>query len=263
MQVHDDRDFGKQAKRFLPAPVFRVFTVMFNCLTSLIPFRVKYAIGARFGKRRAPYRFLKPTDTVVQVGSARDILHTGRSRPILLSRMVPAGRVIVIEADKKNSTELKRVISRNGIQNIDVVECGVWDSKSTLTFLSSDRHPAANLLVEAKEIRDDQSEQRGYTKHLVEVDTIDNILEENGATHPTLVSITINGAELTAVRGVVRTIDRCAPYICLASTGPGFEEAMAELGYKYIARDDRGYCYERNESVGINSSVDSSGKHAA
>lgn len=263
MSVQDDRDFGKLVKGILPASVFRFLTVTFNQMTSLIPFKLKYRVGAALGKRRAPYRFLKADDTVVQVGSARDILHTGRSRPILLSRMVPEGRVIVIEADDKNARELKRVVEKYSISNLEVVECGVWNRKETLVFLSSDRHPAANLLVEAKEIQNHQFDQRGYTRHLVDVDTIDNILEAKGAQGPALVSITINGAELTAVGGLVETMKRSSPYICLASTGPGFEEAMAGFGYKYIARDDRGYCYQKASIAAASDSAQDTDRRAA
>ncbi len=247
MQVKDDRGAGKQVKRFLPQSVFRACTVVYNSMMRLVPFRWKYAVGAWLRYKRAPYRFLKPSDTVVQVGCARDILHAGRSRAIYFARFVPQGRVILIEADAASCEAARRIVRQKRLENIDVVECGAWHSPTTLAFLSSPHHPAANLLVDAKELSPELVRKRGYEKRLIRVDSIDNILTRLGTTEPALVSITTNGAELQILEGMRQTIARGCTYISLASTGEGFHQHMNRLGYEYIARDDRGYCFCKKE----------------
>ncbi len=249
MGVRDQRGLGKQIKRLAPERLFRLMTVVFNRLMRFVPFRIRYAVANRFCRNRAPYRFLQPDDTVVQVGSARDVLLAGRSRALHCARMVPEGRVVVIEADAANCAALQRVVDQHHIRNVSIVEIGAWDSPTTLAFLSSPNHPASNLLVDVKELSESLVKRRKYAKTLIQVDTIDNILQQLVTSPPALVSITTNGAELQILRGMEQTISRGCEFISLASTGEGFHEHMCDLGYEYTARDDRGYCFRKKKAA--------------
>ena len=246
VKIRDERGLGKQIKRVTPARLFRAFTVVYNAIMRQLPFGLKYAIARVFRKHRAPYRFLRPEDTVVQIGSARDILHAGRSRAVHLSFCVPRGRVIVVEADHGNCDALREVKDRRGLGNLTVVECGAWSESSELVFLSSPTHPAANLLVEAKELSEQVVNARRYAKQTIKVEALDSILEGLGVTAARLVSITTNGSELKILEGMKKVMSNGCEYISLASTGPGFHEHMASLGYEYIVRDDRGYCFRKS-----------------
>jgi FkbM family methyltransferase len=250
MKVKDDRGAGKQLKRFLPGTVFRALTVVYNSVMRRIPFRWKYAIVTPPCRRRAPYRFLRANDTVVQVGCARDLLHAGRSRAIYFSRMVPRGRVILIEADAENCEAVRTIVRRHRLDNIEVVECGAWHESTRLAFLSSPNHPASNLLVDAKEVSAELIQKRKYQQQLIDVDSIDNILARLDATDAALVSITTNGAELQIVEGMRKTIARGCKHISLASTKEDLIEQMGRWGYEYIARDDRGYCFIQKQESG-------------
>jgi FkbM family methyltransferase len=245
MKVPDERSISLRVRRLLPERLARFATVTFNTVMRPVPFGVKYAVMGRGRKRRAPYRFLQPGDTVVQVGSARDILHSGRSRAIHLARMVPQGRVVVIEADAANCQALSNVVCRHHIRNITLVESGAWDRKTTLVFLSSPVHPAANLLEEVGKVTEESCTERSYERHMVQVDTVDNILQSLGVPTPSLVCITTNGAELKILDGLKQTIAAGCPYISLAPTGPNYVARMEQLGYEYVARDDRGYCFRK------------------
>jgi FkbM family methyltransferase len=251
MKTRDERGLGKQIKRILPSGMFRLATVAFNHSMRIVPYRVKYGIGGALRRHHAPYRLLSDNDIVVQVGSARDVVFAGRSRAIHLARAVPRGRVIVIEADAANCDALRRVIEKNGISNISVVGCGAWDSRATLEFLSSANHPAANLVAEVKQLPESVRSKRKYNSQLIEVDTIDSILERLNVGTPKLVSITTNGSEMRILRGMRDIIGNGCEYISLASTGDGFIEEMAALGYEYIVRDDRGYCFQKKGQVGV------------
>jgi FkbM family methyltransferase len=245
MQVPDERHIGLRLRRRLPERLGRLATVAFNTLMRPVPFGVKYAVMGWGRKKRAPYRFLQPGDTVVQVGSARDILNSGRSRAIHLARMVSRGRVVVIEADSANCQALSDVIRRHRIRNITLVESGAWDRKTMLVFLSSPVHPAANFLEEVADVSEESCRGRSYERHMMQVDAVDNILDSLDVPTPSLVCITTNGAELKILDGLKRTIAAGCPYISLAPTGPNYVARMEQLGYEYVARDDRGYCFRK------------------
>lgn len=243
-----------QLKRILPVDVFRALTVIFNAAMKHVPFAWKYGLATRLLRRRAPYRFLQSNDTVVQVGSARDILHTGRSRAIHFSRIVlPYGRVLVVEADAANCAALRELIARQRIENIEVVECGAWSQATQLAFLSSPHHPASNLLMDVREVSEELMRKRKYEIQLIDVDSIDDILARMNAATPALVSLTTNGAELQILRGMQRTIEQGCRFISLASTGHGYHGHMDQLGYEYVARDDRGYCFEKKATASSHS----------
>jgi FkbM family methyltransferase len=247
MKVKDERGLGKQLKRVLPGSLFRTMTVIFNRIMQFIPIGIKYTIGTYLRRRRTPYKLLHPTDLVVQIGAARDILHAGRCRALYFARFVRKGHVIVVEADHANCQALGEVVNKCNISNMTVVEVGAWDSKNELAFLSSRNHPAANLVAELKAIPENVFHDRKYEVRTIRVDTLDSILEGLKAEVPRLVSITTNGAELRILSGMKETIAKKCMYVSLAATEPGFDayhDYMAKLGYNYIARDDRGYCFK-------------------
>ena len=249
MTGQDERGLGRTLKAILPS---RKITVAYNTAMKAVPFGVKYGIGSQLRRNCAPYRLLKPDDTVVQIGNARDILLAGRNRSVHFSKCVPDGRVIAIEADKASYTAMCDIIKKHRIHNIEVVHSGAWNTQTTLAFYSSAKHPAANLIVDVKDsqgVTEQIIRERQYEKFLIEVDTVDNILERVGLETPTLVSITTNGAELEILEGMQKTLSRGCQLISLAETGDGLMEHMASLNYDYVARDDRGYCFEKRTAL--------------
>lgn len=242
----DQRGLAKRLKARLPQHVFELASRALTQIATRLPYRLKYGVATPLAKRRAPYSYLEPHDFVVQIGSARDILGTGRSRAILLARTVTRGRVLVIEADPGNCDALRSFIDRHEVHNIDVVDSGAWDERGFLSFLSSARHPAANLVTEVKHISHEDAAKRDYASMTIPVDTVDNILRNLECPAPQLVSITTNGSELPILQGMKETLATGCRYISLASTGPELIETMAALDYRYVARDDRGYCFQKN-----------------
>ena len=243
----DQQGIAKRLKRVLPQRLFRISSRSFTVLSSLLPFRFKYGVAAIFARRRVPYSLLRRTDSVVQIGSARDILRTGRSRAILLSKRVPEGRVLVVEADSDNCAALREYVAKHDISNITVFESGAWEHKGELAFMSSSKHPAANLLADVKSLTAEEKQERAYVSHSISVDTIDNILADSAFPPPRLVSITTNGAEIPILEGMKDTLRSGCEIVSLASTGPDLIDHMMSLGYKLLAHDDRGYCFRRKD----------------
>ena len=233
-------------RRLLPGNIGRVCTLTYNAVAGALPFSVKYRwIGKQLRTNRAPYRFLRPTDTVVQIGSARDILHSGRSRAINLSMFIPQGRLIVIEADTENQDALQGYINKFSLDNITLIRGGAWDKKTTLEFWSNPSHPASNLVREANSVIHDPVDESRYTKYEIEVDSVDNMLEPLGVENPRMICITTNGSEPSILRGIQKCIERGTEYISLAPTGKDYIEMTEQLGFEYIAEDDRGYFFRR------------------
>ena len=248
--VSDERGPLLRLRRIMPAGLGRICTVTYNNVVGALPFAVKYRmLGKSLRKKRAPYRFLKPTDTVVQVGSARDILHSGRSRAINLAMYLPKGRLIVIEADTENQDALQKYIDDHQLTNVTLVRSGAWDKKTTLEFWSNPAHPASNLVREANDVIHEKVDESIYTKYEIEVDSIDNILDSLGVETPRLICITTNGSEPFILQGIERAIAAGCVYLSLAPTGKDYVEMVEKLGYEYVVEDDRGYFFRRKQSV--------------
>ena len=245
-KITNERGPLLQIRRLMPAWLGRVCTVTYNNVVGALPFGVKYRmIGKSLRTNRAPYRFLDPTDTVLQIGSARDILHSGRSRAINLSMFIPEGRLIVIEADTENQKALQRLIDQQNLTNITLVSIGAWDKKTTIEFWSNPSHPASNLICEANDVIHQPVDQSKYIKYEIEVDTVDSILEQVGAGIPKVICVTTNGAEPNILRGMKQTLDKGVEYLSLAPTGKDYIPLAEEMGYEYFAEDDRGYFFRR------------------
>jgi len=141
---------------------------------------------------------LKEGDIVVDAG-AHIGLFTIKASKIIGVR----GRVIAIEPEAQNLFLLKKNIDINKLDNVIVVEKGIWDKRDTLmmklfgdsTSLSSfhgNQFPGAERPT-------------GFAE--IVVDTLDDILIELGVKHVDFVKMDIEGAEVEALKGMEKTLD--------------------------------------------------------
>lgn len=246
--ISDQRGIAKQIKRILPTSVFRLLTVIYNDVMSVIPFNIKYGFAGLLRKNKYPYCVIEDGDIVVQIGAPRDTLVAGRSRAIHFARMVGSGKVIVLEPDPENYKALKDFVECYGLsERVKLFQVGAWNEKTELVFLSSHTHPAANVVIDVKDISPEIEASRGYKKIKICVDTVDNILREAKLKLPRLISITTNGAERHIIDGMKKSLAQGVDYVSLASTQPNlidfFLFSQRANMYEYVARDDRGYCF--------------------
>jgi len=240
------RGFGKRIKYALPPAVFNTLRTALNAMVSALPYSLKYGAATALRRRKYPYSVIRTGDITVQAGAPRDLLSAGRSRAIHFARLVGNGTVVIIEPDPGNCDALKRFIKSNALErSIVLVEKGLWSEPGELNFLSSPNHPAANVLVDAKEIDQSLIDDRNYSLLKVPVDTLDKIMLDLDLPEPRLVSLTTNGAEPDIIKGMTNLIDHGLEYVSLASTDSGYPELMAQIGYKMIAIDDRGYTFRK------------------
>lgn len=244
--IGEQRGLGRRLKRILPSTLFRRSTLVYNAILNRVPRALKYGIGSWLRRTKLPYSVIQQDSVVVQVGCPRDLLAAGRARTIHFARLAGCGTVVVIEPSVENCRALESFMRQSGLSDrIVLVEKGAWSCPGRLEFLDSVEHPASSVLAGLQEIEGFRSQPRECRKVTIEADTIDNILEDLKLPVPSLISVTTNGAELEILEGTLSTLQRGVPYISLARTGRDYPARMRELGYEWIARDDRGYTFQR------------------
>ncbi len=124
-------------------------------------------------------------------------------------RIAPAlkdGHMYAVEADRACHALLARNITHNGIANVTTLHRAVWDSEIELD-LQSDFAQANSLVAEV---------HKGAAVERVKTISIDGIVEKYGLTKLDMLSLTLNGAEVEAIKGAERCLTKLRPRIRLA-----------------------------------------------
>jgi FkbM family methyltransferase len=123
---------------------------------------------------------------------------------LVLSALAPRGRVYAFEASPLAYELLQRAIRANGASNIEAIQRAVFsESGATLSFETTSSFLAGSHLGSG-------AEHEG-TVDQVKTVTIDDWVEQQRLARVDLVKMDIEGAELAALAGGVRTLDRWAP----------------------------------------------------
>ena len=243
-KITDHKGMGKKLKFLLPKSSFEILRKIYNITLTSMPYELKYKIATNLRKTKYPYNVIEDGDVVVQVGAPKDILLAGRSRAMHFLRLVGTGKVLVVEPETDNCAAIKKLCSENDMQEkLCLEETGAWSEPGKLRFLYNPDHPASNILATVDEQKKEELELQNYEEIEISVDTLDRLLEKNQLATPRLISITANGAELSILEGLKKTLAKGVPYISLAATGEGYVEKMSEYGYTLQAFDDRGYTF--------------------
>ena len=155
------------------------------------------------------------------------------------SRLVESkGRVIAFEADPDNQHLFDQNMNENQVSNVTLIRCALWDTVGTMSLNQAGRQ--ANSVI-------DQIVQGGSSL-TVRTDTIDSVVNEMGLEKVSLVSLTINGAELEAIRGMHRTLKMHRPNLVVAGWYKRDGVAICDLAAREL------------ESVGYQSAIGSRGR---
>lgn len=158
-----------------------------------------------------------------------------------------SGKIIAIEAGPDCGKLLEKNIKENSLKNIQIVHKAVWNKKEIKIFHRSSKQ--ANSLVQ------DLIKKTETNTVQVRADTIDNILNDYGITNISMISLTINGAELEALEGMSKTLENYSPRLSIAgwyqrSGQLIWKGAMALLkkkGYKTLkSRDGKVFAWKEN-----------------
>ena len=126
------------------------------------------------------------------------------------------GRVLAVEADPNSARRLADHASRNEITNIEVFEVACWDVDCMLDlYVAATFNPGKTSLSAAN----------AYSAHEVRVQAqpLDSIIDQSGVDRVDLIKVDIEGAELRALNGMERTIERFRPPVIVEA-----EEVLLE-----------------------------------
>lgn len=144
-----------------------------------------------------------PTKLMVNKGDT--ILIAGIRHPATVCDWVDAtgkeGALIFVEADARNVETLTAHIAEKGYKNIQLLRCALGKEEGEARFLVSDR-PSDNRLQNESIIMDNDLREDYADEIVVPVKSIDSITNELGLKKIDFVSLTINGAELDAIKGM-------------------------------------------------------------
>lgn len=184
-----------------------------NAISRRFPsFFLQYRIMRPFLSRSFPFCYLKKGQKAIQVGCAEWLLDFGVSQALIMSAIVGEdGRVLVIEPDKRNVLVIKDYLWRNHIQNVQVIQKGVWKHKGKELFTYYKDRTSTNVLSEGNKriISHDLTPHDYHTRPSyeveIDVDTLDNIVSSLDF-RPDFINMTINGTELEAIQGMEVTL---------------------------------------------------------
>ena len=143
---------------------------------------------------------IKPDDIIINGGA---FIGFGDMH---VSKLIPNGRIIAVEASSSCYSVLNKNIEHNGIQNVTTYFRALWNKE---TKINLEVGPAqANTLI--AEVR------AGESKQSVNTITIDNIVIKEALSKVDMISLTLNGAEVEALEGADQTISEFRPRIRLA-----------------------------------------------
>ena len=142
----------------------------------------------------------QPDDVVMDCGP---FLGFGELR---IAPVLPKGHIYAVEADRTCHALLVRNMAHNKIANVTPLHRAVWDSETELD-LQSDFAQANSLVAEV---------YTAATTERVHTTTVDRIVETYGLDKLDMLSLTLNGAEVEAIKGARRTLSDLRPRIRLA-----------------------------------------------
>lgn len=166
--------------------------------------------------------------TVLDVGA-----NIGLYTVELASRVGPMGRVISIEAMPRHAESVRRNLALNGLDNAEVVQVAVGDHHGEVTL---GLPPGGNQGMFAV------GADNGGETATVPLRPIDDILQEKGVTSLALIKMDIEGSEMAALQGAIKTLRQFKPAILIELNEPALQRfgtsAVAarlfiqELGYR-------------------------------
>ena len=194
----------------------------------------------------ASQSFLPKIDTIDKAFMTKDddiIINCGAYLgfgDLRLSKELPNGKIIAVEADQTCFNYLEKNLTSNKVKNVTPVNRAIWNTQTELTLHTS--YAQANSLV--KEIHDWDG------AYVVKTLTIDELVEQQKLNYVSMLSLTLNGAEIEALEGATETITRFKPRIRLAGWYKRDDKLICDLtkaqlehyGYKVFIGPRNGVC---------------------
>jgi len=167
---------------------------------------------------------LRPGDVVYDLGA-----NIGWYSMLAAQRVGPTGKVIAFEPSVTNAAYIAWNAATNRFANVSVVPAAVSDQDGWAVFLN--KGPLESRLDkdddEAQVRRRATREQHIRGRTAVPVLTLDTWIAQTAQAPPTLIKMDVEGAEISALRGMSQTLRSAKPTLIIEPHGT--RQAVAEL----------------------------------
>lgn len=120
-----------------------------------------------------------------------------------------SGKVVALEPDSQNREYLRKCVELNGLNNVEVRGYGLWDEDGELEFEDQGS--------KTSRISEDSDSSSSDVGTVVEVRSLDSLVDELGLEDIDFVKMDIEGAEMEALKGSKNSIIEFKPYFAVAS----------------------------------------------
>jgi FkbM family methyltransferase len=164
--------------------------------------------GNEKANQRVYAEVVRAGDTVIDAGANWGV-HT-----LYLAKLVGAnGHVHAFEPHPVVSEELRWHVQRNGLAQVTIHACGLFDSEGVIPFVLGENSKTSHIAGDGEAAPDARRVE-------VPCRTLDKVVEELGITSLRLIKIDIEGAEGGMLRGSAVTIQRFRPHIVVELHSP-------------------------------------------
>jgi FkbM family methyltransferase len=118
------------------------------------------------------------------------------------------GKVISIEAEKKNIGLLRKNIQLNNLRNVFIIGKGAYSKRGEMIFYLDDFGTGGHSLLKGNTLK----------KEKIQVDTIDNILNNLNIKEVKVIKIDVEGAEREVLKGAEKILKNSHPKIIFEAT---------------------------------------------
>jgi len=154
--------------------------------------------------------------------------HVGFYTLLAATRIGEEGKVVVFEPDPANVNFLKRHVSLNGFENVDVRPVAVSSSSGSFSFESGE-HSSTGKISNTGDLQ-------------IKTVTLDELYKQGEISLPQCLKMDIEGAEYEALRGATEVLKVARPKIFLATHGEEVKTKcvsfLRELGYQVTPFSD-------------------------
>lgn len=167
---------------------------------------------------------LKLRDIVVDAGA-----YPGDYAVFASRKIGKTGKIICFEPDEINRSILKKNLEHEGKNNFIIIPKGLWNKNTRLTFKSSDG------------LHSTLFSKNGESK--IEVVKLDDELKKLGINKIDVLKMDIEGAEIEAIQGAIKTLRSNNVKVMIASyhmvegkrTSYFIEDFLSSLGYNSLS----------------------------
>lgn len=156
---------------------------------------------------------IDPTDTILDIGG-----HIGYLTLYFNSLISSRGRIFVFEPGLDNLYYLKKNLIQH---NIQLIEKAISDKNGTINFFVESMTGQNNSIYENYPVfkvnKEYSSSKEQYNKVKVQSITVDSAIDEYGIS-PDFIKIDIEGAELLALKGMLKCLAKFTPKMLIEVT---------------------------------------------